>query len=73
MRKNDGYKLFSPSTRASSGCIAAAEVHIMCVNRYVIDELFGEGKHYTLMLPRIMMLSSEHLLTYRMLDAEIRE
>ena len=41
--------------------------------KYVIDELFGTGKDYSLMLPRVMMLSRKHFMTYRMIDPTIRK
>eukprot|EP00040_Diaphanoeca_grandis_P033268 m.203315 g.203315 ORF g.203315 m.203315 type:complete len:1072 (-) comp32852_c6_seq4:36-3251(-) len=39
--------------------------------KYVIDELFGH-KYYTLMLPRVIMMSRMHLHTYRSINPDIR-
>lgn len=41
-------------------------------NKYVIDELFGHT-YYTLMLPRVILLSRKHLMTYRNIKREIRQ
>lgn len=40
--------------------------------KYVIDELFGHT-YFTFMLPRVMLLSRSHLMTYRMTQPAVRQ